>query len=78
MNNPTIANPATFHPALAASVWAEQKEARGQSVNLDHIDTPHHLIERNDTIEATTRRAMSRARAYIAKTGITGPTPLIA
>jgi hypothetical protein len=72
------AKPDTFHPAPAASEWIARKEARGQSVNLDHIGTPHHLIERHDTIEAATCRAMSRARAYIAKTGITGPTPLIA
>jgi hypothetical protein len=47
-------------------------------LKFDAPATPHHLIERHDTIEATTRRAMSRVRAHIARTGITGPKPLIA
>lgn len=70
MNNPTIANPATFHPALAASEWVEQKKARGQTVVLDRIGTPHHLIEQPTLIE--------RIHARSAEIGITGPTPLIA
>ncbi len=78
MNNPTIANPATFHPALAASEWIARKEARGQTVDLDRIAIPHHLIEQQDTPEALTRRVITRVHAHIVKTGITGPAPLIA
>jgi hypothetical protein len=65
-----IANPATFHPALAASKWISLKKARGQTVNLDRVGTPHHLIERPPLIE--------RIHARRAEIGITGPTPLIA
>ncbi|GAA6190870.1 hypothetical protein [Phaeobacter sp. NW0010-22] len=68
--NSAIANPATFHPALAASEWIELKEARGQTVNLHRIGTPHHLIQQPTLIE--------RIHARRAEIGIAGPTPLIA
>ncbi len=83
MDTPTptysaIANPTTFHPALAASEWVTLKEARGQTVDLDRIASPHHLIEQHGTSEALTCRVITRVHAHIARTGITGPAPLIA
>jgi hypothetical protein len=68
--NSAIANPATFHPALAASAWITLKKSRGQTVDLGRIGTPHHLIERPTLI--------ARIHARSGEIGITGPTPLIA
>ncbi len=68
-----IANPDLgFHPATTQNAWIMLKEARGQTVDLDRIGDPRHMIEREGTMSLTAR-ILARASAI----GRTRPDPLI-
>jgi len=73
-----VTRPDTYalQPALLAHAWATLKEARGQSVNLDRIAAPAHLIapaappvRRRDApphvSPATAERIRARIRAHM-------------
>ncbi|MFX4298537.1 hypothetical protein [Pseudosulfitobacter pseudonitzschiae] len=63
------------HTTAIVSAWITLKQARGQSVYLDRIGTPHHLIarrqsallddldERNERIKSFVRDLRARAAA---------------
>lgn len=62
-------------PALLASVWTTLKAARGQTVNLDRIDTPAHVTDRNPIVvlnidnDLRKERLRRRIRRHAAQRG---------
>lgn len=56
------------HPAAIVGAWLALKQARGQTVNLNRIDTPHHLIaapqsELQNELDQRLPRIRDRVRA---------------
>ena len=76
----TVTHTDRFRPAVTAAAWATLKNARGQTVDLDRLATPAHLILSTPApaapcpvadIATIRKRAMDRARCHAAIMGYT-------